>query len=209
MALAIGDSLYERFEVAPRRHAELLLPMVEQVCAEAGISLRQLDGLGFAQGPGSFTGIRIGAGVIQGLAFGSDLPVVPVSTLATLAQGAYRRFGYRRVVACIDARIGEVYCGVYALGEDRFMRLAVPEQVCSPTLAPVPGGDDWSGIGSGWAVYETPLKQRFGGSVETVEQGLVPHAKDVLTLAADAFARGQTVDAQHALPVYLRDRVVR
>ncbi|UCE90616.1 MAG: tRNA (adenosine(37)-N6)-threonylcarbamoyltransferase complex dimerization subunit type 1 TsaB, partial [Pseudomonadota bacterium] len=113
VALAVDGDVRDRFEIAPRGHAGLVLPMAKALLAEAGLGLRELDALVFGRGPGAFTGLRIAAGVVQGLAYGAELPVVPVSSLATLAQGVSAQTGASDVLAVFDARMGEVYWGAF------------------------------------------------------------------------------------------------
>lgn len=207
-ALYIDGACAQRYEVAPRRHAELILPMCEELLAEAGVGLRELDSLAFGRGPGAFTGLRIAAGVVQGMAWANELPVVPVSSLAALAQGAWREHGHARVMAAIDARIGEVYWGCYQsrAGE---MSLVGDEQVCVASNTMLPEGDGWFGIGSGWLGYETELGRHTGAQCAEYQGDAFPQAQDIALLAASAFARGEAVSAEQALPVYLRDNVAK
>ncbi|HKJ75724.1 MAG TPA: tRNA (adenosine(37)-N6)-threonylcarbamoyltransferase complex dimerization subunit type 1 TsaB, partial [Gammaproteobacteria bacterium] len=143
VALWLDGSILERHEIAPRGHADRVLAMMEAVLAEAGVALRELDGLGFGRGPGAFTGVRIAAGVAQGAAFGADLPVVPVSTLATLARGVQAEGTAERVLAAIDARKGEVYWGAYGRGPDGGTVSVVEECVAPPGQVPIPDGAGW------------------------------------------------------------------
>lgn len=208
-ALLSDEDLFQRFSVAPRQHAELVLPMVTALLQEAGLALTDLDGLAFGRGPGSFTGVRIGASVVQGLAYGADLPVVPVSSLQALAQGACRESGSGRVLAAFDARMGEVYWGVY---EDRGSGLMIPcmdDVASAPGGVPRPAGGGWLGVGQGWGAYAEVLGARMGEALRGTEPDRLVHALDVATLARAAFARGDSVPAALALPVYVRDKVAR
>ncbi len=208
-ALICDGRVLERYQLAPREHGRLILGMVDAVLAEAGLALRQLDGLAFGRGPGAFTGVRIATGVIQGLAFGADLPVVPVSTLATLAQGAQRRRGASQVLAALDARMTEVYWGVYRCDSAGLMVEAAAERVCAVADIDVPTGTGWFGIGSGFAAYATLLRERLGAALVEYAPDDAPQAHDVAVLGAAALARGEGVSAELALPVYLRDNVVQ
>lgn len=207
-ALLLGDEVLERYEVAPRRHAELLLPMLESLFQEAGLSLAQMDVLAFGRGPGAFTGLRIAAGVAQGIALGADLPVVPVSSLAALAQGMYREQGTQRVLAGIDARMGEVYWGAYCLGSSGVMEAPGGECVCPPAVVPLPPGEGWTGAGTAWQSYGDQLAECLGTRLAAYEGGRFPRARDIALLGAQLHRSGTAVDADQALPVYLRDNVV-
>ena len=206
-ALLFGSELQQRLEIQPRRHGELVLGMMEGLLAAAGMTLTQLDALAFGRGPGSFTGVRIATAVVQGAAFGADLPVVPVSTLAALAQGNFRSQGGTRVLAAFDARMGELYWGPYLLGDGGLMRSAGEEEVGSPELVGLPEDGSWSGIGSGWSTHGDVLRRRLGSRVRSVVPDAGCESRDIAVLAAAEYAAGRYVAAEHALPVYLRDRV--
>jgi tRNA threonylcarbamoyladenosine biosynthesis protein TsaB len=208
-ALSINGTISSRFEVAPRRHAELILPMCESLLSEAGIEMPQLDAIAFGRGPGSFTGVRIAASVAQGLACALELPVVPISTLAALAQGVMTEEGRARVLAAIDARMGEIYWGCYhrdALGCARLdgeERVGKLEQVA---IRPEPG---WFGAGSGWAAYGDLLRERLDAALDGFDDSRLPQARHTISLAEVAYDQGASVSAEQALPVYLRDEVAR
>lgn len=203
-AVWADGAILERYELAPRRHAALILPMCEAVLAEAGLKTTQLDAVAFGRGPGAFTGVRIAVGIAQGIAFAADLPVVPISTLAALALGAARVTGHARIAAALDARMGEVYWGCYAVGGDD-TELLVEEWVGAPALIEAPPGL-WFGAGRGWAAHGAVLSRRLavGGWLGEC----YPRAGDVGRLAVDPRRRGDWVDAERALPVYLRNQVV-
>lgn len=203
VALLHDGQRYSRYEVIPRLHAQRLLPMVQEVIAEAGITLAAVDAIAFGRGPGAFTGVRIAAGVMQGLAFALDKPVLPVSSLAMLAQRAWRERGVTRVAAAIDARMNEVYWGCYRLEEGE-MRLAGAEAVLAPERVELPrvASGDWFGAGTGWDYAE-----RLAVPVSGHDASLLPHAEDMLSLAEFAWQRGEAIEASLAQPVYLRDNV--
>lgn len=206
-AALIGEEVIERYELAPRRHAELILPMVEAVLAEGGLTVHQLDALAFGCGPGGFTGLRIAAGVVQGIAFGADLPVAPVSTLAAIARQTMNEQDTSRVAAAIDARMQEVYWGAYRFDAETELILIGEERVCSPTVVSPLEGDGWIGAGSGWAAYGDTLSRRLG--IESWWGDCYPRAGDIAALGALLYQRGEAVPVERALPVYLRDEVVR
>jgi len=208
-ALLVDGAVIERYQLAPRRHAELILPMLESLLGETGLSVTDLDALAFGRGPGAFTGLRIAAGVAQGIAFGADLPVVPVSTLAALAQGVYHEQGATRVLAGIDARMHEVYWGRYALGDGEVMVLEGEERVCSPQAVEVPSHGQWVGAGTAWQTYAEVLGKHLRGRITTWLGERYPRARDIAILAAQDFKWGLAMEAEQALPVYLRDNVVK
>ena len=207
VALLLGHEVQERFEIAPRRHAALLLPFADALLADAGVTLQQLDAIAFGRGPGSFTGLRIAAGMAQGMAFGAGLPVVPVSTLAALAQGTVQAHGVQRVLAVLDARMQEVYWGAYRCSAGGLVEAVGEERLSAPERVALPAGGRWSGAGSGWASYAQLLGSGCGIGTADIHAGQQPHAGDVARLAAAAFERTGGVPAQEAIPVYLRDRV--
>jgi tRNA threonylcarbamoyladenosine biosynthesis protein TsaB len=204
-ALHIDGVTTTRYEVAPRRHAELILTMVDELLVESSVSLSQLDALAFGRGPGAFTGVRIATGVIQGLALSAACPVVPVSTLAALAQGAISES--KQIACAIDARMGEVYWGLYQANEDNIMQLVGEECVCQPEAIHVPDSNGWLGIGSAWETYGNELQTRLAGSLSGFRPGDYPSAEAICTLAVDSYQSGKYVDAANAQPVYLRDKV--
>ena len=206
-ALLSGDSVYERHEVAPRRHAELILPMVDGLLAEAGLGLNDLDAITFGRGPGAFTGIRIAAGVTQGLALGAGLPVIPLSSLATLAQGVMNKSA--TLLPAIDARMEEIYWAAYASTQDGLVRLISEEQVTPPNAVRVPADKQIFGVGSGWETYGATLEGLLGRQITGVAPESFPLAKDMLPLAVKEFNDNRCVTAEQALPVYLRDNVVK
>lgn len=202
VALWIDGEVRERFEVAPRRHAELSLPWAQQLLAEAGIAKSQLDAIAVGRGPGAFTGVRLGISIAQGIALALDHPVVPVSTLAVLAMPA----SGDRILAAIDARMGEVYLGAFERTGDE-VRAFGAEAVVAPEAAPLPGGGDWHGVGTGFAASEGALRRRLHPCLQTVDATALPRASDVARLAVAAHARGEAVAAERVEPAYLRDHV--
>jgi tRNA threonylcarbamoyladenosine biosynthesis protein TsaB len=204
VALWLDGAILERFEIAPRRHAGLVLPMADSLLAEAGIGKRQLDAIAVGRGPGAFTGIRLAIAVAQGLGVALDRPLLPVSTLATLAMGL--RGQPLPILALIDARMGEVYAGAFAPDADGLVTPTVDEVVLAPDAVPAPG-TAFVGIGTGFGAFAQALQARFGGALRETRADALPRAGDLARLAARDLAAGRGVDPLAAQPVYLRDKV--
>jgi tRNA threonylcarbamoyladenosine biosynthesis protein TsaB len=206
VALSIDGGMLSHAEMAGNRHSELLLPMVDELLADAGWRLDELDGIAYGQGPGSFTGLRIGCGVVQGLAFGANLTVVGVSTLAAMAEEVHADMALgdqpTLVMACIDARMHEIYAAAYrctAAGVEEIMAPAV----LRPDALVLPEGEGWIGCGNGFATYPDLLK----GQLHEVRADIHPHARSIARLALPRFLAGQQGPAESAEPLYIRDKV--
>ncbi|AMG04970.1 tRNA (adenosine(37)-N6)-threonylcarbamoyltransferase complex dimerization subunit type 1 TsaB [Vibrio mimicus] len=207
VALLVGNTVYSRSEIAPRDHTKKVLPMVDEVLKEAGVTLQELDALAFGRGPGSFTGVRIGIGIAQGLAFGANLPMIGISTLAAMAQAAYRLQGMTHVASAIDARMEEVYWGRYVRQEDGSWQAAEAECVIAPALlAQTLTRDEqvWGKAGTGWDAY--PALADLPLQVQSSEV-LYPDSQDIAYLAQFELAQGNTMSVEQASPLYLRDTV--
>ena len=208
VALSVGEHVFERHEVAPRAHTRLVLPMVRSLLEEAGMELADIDAFVMGRGPGAFTGVRIAVGVVQGLAFSVARPVVPVSSLAMMAQGVIEADAdVSHVAVAFDARMGEVYWGTYVRGDDDTAVVKGDEAVLAPDAVALPEAGPWLGAGSGFAVYPEALTQRLGFARTLPD--LMPRAVHALALGRRAWLNDEAVEAADAQPVYLRDRVVR
>lgn len=201
VALWLDGEVLERFAVAPRQHAELVLPWAEDLLGQAGVGKRQLDAIAVGRGPGAFTGVRLGVALAQGIALAIDRPVVPVSTLAVLAAPV----AGERVLVAIDARMGEVYLGAFVREGDALQPL-LAETLGTPDLVAVPDGE-WHGAGTGFAAADGALRQRLGSRLASVDATALPHAGDLARLAAPLFARGESVPPEQLEPAYLRNNV--
>ncbi|WP_423185879.1 tRNA (adenosine(37)-N6)-threonylcarbamoyltransferase complex dimerization subunit type 1 TsaB [Alishewanella sp. d11] len=210
VALSYHGQLLALDEVCPQQHSKRILPMVQQVLAEAGVSLNQLNGIVFGRGPGSFTGVRIGVSVAQGVAFGVDVPVYGVSTLAAMAQAAAKLTAAKQVIAAIDARMAEVYLAAFALDAQGFMQPISPEIAAKPAALPAVVTDltfdrDLLGVGTGWQTYATELQAVLPATIAA--DILYPSAQFMLPFANSAWQEGHFVAAEQAEPVYVRDEV--
>ena len=211
LSVACGgnDAWCVRGEPAGQAHSERLLHLVDDVLQEAGWSLRSLDGIAFGAGPGAFTGVRIACGVAQGLGLGAGLPLVPVPTLEALAQAAWREHSATHVVACLDARMREVYVAAYARESGRWNEVLAPV-VLPPVAVAIPSAISsvsraaWHGAGNGFAAYPRLAAQR---AIEPVHAGAVPDARAIGELGEPRLSAGEGAAAADALPLYVRHRV--
>ncbi|KGT95719.1 hypothetical protein NG99_02190 [Erwinia typographi] len=208
VALLNDGNVTAHFELCAREHTQRILPMVQTLLQQEKITLSELNALAFGQGPGSFTGVRIGIGIAQGLALGAGLPLVGVSTLKTMAQSAWRLRGATRVLAAIDARMGEVYWAEYQRDEQGRWQGEETEAVLTPEaaqarMAALTG--EWATVGTGWKAWPQ-LVESAGPELQVTEVEL-PCAEDMLPLAATAWAEGRAVAVEKAEPTYLRNTV--
>lgn len=203
-ALLWNGESREILRLERNRHAEILIPMARELLAAAGIGFAQLDTLAFGSGPGSFTGLRIGISVVQGLALGIDRPVVPVSSLRALAT----RVNAPRVLAAFDARMEQVYWNLYRRVEERGMVPVQEPRVDDPGSIRLPAEGEWIGAGSGCEVYGDKLMAGQSGSLELVH-GVHPHAEDIARIAEAEFEAGRAMDARDATPEYVRNQIVQ
>ncbi len=202
LALWQDGGVAARELLAGQKHSELVLPLVQELLDETGLQLTDLDGIAFGMGPGSFTGLRIGCGVAQGLAFGANLPVVGVCTLEALAQQA----GADRVIACLDARMNEVYHAAYER-EDGGWREVIAPGLCPPPQVPPIEGAGWCAIGSGWDAFGDALDAVYGAQIARRIAGAFPLARDIAELAAPRFRNGEGRPPHEAAPLYVRNKV--
>lgn len=212
VALWIDGEVHERFEVAPRRHAELALPWADAVLAETGIARSALDAIAVGRGPGAFTGVRLAIAIGQGIALALDRPMIPVSTLAALAFGAVPTIednngSVARVLASIDARMGEVYVGAFQV-HDGDAQLMGNEAVLAPDAVDLPDAQGgWLGAGTGFAAADATLQAHLTGRLLSVDPNALPRAGNIARLAAKAWERGEAVAPELAEPAYLRNQV--
>ncbi len=208
VAVTIDGQTEELFEEAPRGHAQRMLPMIDSLLNNYKLRVKDLDAIAFSRGPGAFTGLRIAAGVTQGLAFGAELPVIGVSTLQALALGVIRFDAVEgnQILSVLDARMGEIYCALYTLAGGECIA-QTEEIICRPESFPVldllmqsPG---LHLLGNGSELLH-PFLLDAGIKTKSLNNAALPRACDVLTIAGELWRSGQTVSAEQAVPVYLR-----
>lgn len=212
VALYQDGEVLERHVLAPRRHAELVLPWVEELLARAGLARSQLDAIACGRGPGSFTGVRLAVALTQGLALALDRPAIGVSTLETLALPAMRALDCKNaeqtgVLAAIDARMGEVYVADYRCDGAGVWQRQGAELMLAPARAELADGRRRIGVGTGFAAENAALVERLGVGLERFDAHALPHAGDVARLAALALEGGEAVAPEHLQPAYLRNKV--
>jgi tRNA threonylcarbamoyladenosine biosynthesis protein TsaB len=202
LALLKGGETFHYDCNAGQTHSQIILPQIQTLLDSANLQLSDLQGIAFGAGPGSFTGVRIAAGVAQGLGFGANLPVVSVCTLLALAEAS----GADKVIACLDARMGEVYHAAYKKMDDTWQCVIEPG-LYKPDAVPAIQGSDWVGAGSGWQTYTAQLSAAYAGQLQATQPQLLPAATAILKLALPIFAKGEAKPASEAMPIYIRNRV--
>lgn len=211
VALSLNSHIAEKSSTEPKQHNALILPMVDTLLRETNIEISEIDAFAFSCGPGSFTGLRIAASVVQGLAFSTDKPVIPISSLGALAQSSYRKLGITEVITISDAKMGEVYWAHYKLNETKQMTAQGDELLCSPSTLPIFSEERIAEkrgalvVGDGH-IYQSEVMTRNPLLVDW-EKDITASAKDVLQLAMFAYDLGQLYEAEFAIPVYLREEV--
>jgi tRNA threonylcarbamoyladenosine biosynthesis protein TsaB len=200
VALWLDGVIDDREMLAGQTHSSLVLGMLDELLRAHALTVRDLDGIAYGEGPGSFTGLRIACGVVQGLAFGAELRVVGVGTLLALAAGS----GAERVVCCLDARVREVYHAAYE--HSGGWRAVHEPSLCEPSAVPDLSGGDWLALGSAFRVYRDVLEQRYAGKLRAIDPDRHPRARDIAALAIPRFVAGDTAAPEAAAPVYLREK---
>ena len=201
VALLRDRELFVEEALAENRHSELVVPMIRKLLERAHLTPLQLDAFGFGQGPGSFTGIRIACGLVQGMAYSANRPVVPVPSLLALAEQSNEG----RVIAALDARMNEAYVAAYARNGEDWDEVIAPRLADAASLPPLPG-PLWAATGSGFERLPW-LREAYRERVEMRLDGDLPRAGAVARLAARRFVRGGAIAAERAAPLYLRDKV--
>ncbi len=209
-ALSIDNEVITRYQLAPREHSRLILKMIDRLMCEAELSLSALDALAFGQGPGAFMGIRIAAGVTQGIAYARDLPVIPVSNLMAIAEVTRKQTTAEHVLCAIDARMKEIYWAAYQYNNQGEWMEVIDECVCDPQTMIYPEHGRWTAAGTGWASYIDSMTDRLKNSnieIETLLPACLPSAAAIARIACHNYQHGRMVNAEQAQPVYLRNNV--
>lgn len=203
VGVAAGGRHYGRFELTPRRHTDCVLPWSDALLAEAGLSKSDLQAIGVGIGPGAFTGVRLAVSLAQGMALALNIPAVPVSTLAAIAQ-AQDHDG--PIAVAMDARMGECYVGFYRK-RDGIAEALVPERLLKPDGMTLPFPGDWIGAGSAFGAYASQLPAAFTGAMPRIDADALPQPEALLQLAAYGFNAGLARAPESIEPAYLRDKV--
>ncbi len=206
LAVQKGGECFTSDTVAGQTHSQQVLPLIRNLLSEAGLTLQDLHGIAYGEGPGSFTGLRIACGVAQGLAFGAGLPVVGISTLLALAENS----GEDKVIACLDARMGEVYHAAFEKQVDVWLEIS-PAGLFKPLEVPRIAGKNWVGVGTGWVTFNAELSEVYKNNISQIKLGELiydhPVAMAILQLAKPQFEAGLGQPAVSAQPVYIRNKV--
>lgn len=206
IALQHGDVISIRHEIAPMQQAKLILPMIQDLLAASSLSIKDLDAIAYGAGPGSFTGIRIASSVAQGLSFPSNIPVVPVSSLAAMAQSAFLEHQHQRLLVAVDARMDQIYWAIYDIDSAGLANLMGEERLCYPNeVLTLSENEQFGiGIGDGWTKYQDILTAQLGIKPTSIYPNQLPSAEAILKLALQKLHKGEKVASSLALPVYLR-----
>lgn len=202
LAVFADGALSLRDVHAGQRHSELTLPLLDDLLKDTGFSLHDFDGIAFGEGPGSFTGVRIACGIAQGLAFGAELPVIGISTLLALAAQSEAD----SVMACLDARMGEVYFAAYKRDGDAWHTVS-EAGLYAPHHLPAIEGDAWVGLGNGFKIADGAVAAHYAAQLRGVYDDKLPHAREIAIIGERAFAAGKGMPAWEAAPLYVRDKV--
>lgn len=204
VAIQQGDTLSCLHKIAPMQQTSLILPMIQEILTAASLTLTELDAIAYGCGPGSFTGIRIACSVAQGLGFAAQKPLIPISSLAALAQAALMERAYERVLVAVDARMGQLYWAMYEKNLQEHMQLTGEELLCKTNEICLPDNKNWCGVGDAWGIYQNQLVEKLGFTPSPIDCAQLPTAQALLQLARIPFEKDNWVSASAAIPVYLR-----
>jgi len=208
-ALYIDGKITQQYKVAPREHSRLILKMIDDLLSEAGIKVESLDAIAFGRGPGAFMGIRIATGVVQGISFAHDIPVIPVSNLMAIAQVAYTQTSESNILCAIDARMGEVYWAALERNTSGIWHPVIEEYVSKPEQLNFPEQALWVGAGTGWGAHHEMMKSVSDIEITQILDDCLPTASAIVEIAVAEYECGNTVSSAQAQPVYLRNDVAK
>lgn len=208
VALSANDQIYAEFVIEPQAHSKIILDMVAAVCIQAGVELEQIEAIAFGQGPGSFTGVRIAASVTQGLAFGLGKHAIGISSLAALAQQAHNKLHAVQVLALLDARMQEIYCGKYSFAQSNLATALAEDCLIKPEILIVDAPEHWMAVGTACAAYAASLQQ-YNPELIVEPSILYPRAQEVVQLALAEFAQANFLSAEQIVPAYIRNDVAQ
>ncbi|MDR3491171.1 MAG: tRNA (adenosine(37)-N6)-threonylcarbamoyltransferase complex dimerization subunit type 1 TsaB [Gammaproteobacteria bacterium] len=207
VALLDNEDIESLHKIAPIAQAQLVLPMVQELMQEAKIQLQHLDAIAFGCGPGSFTGLRIAASVAQGLAFAAEVPLIKISSLASIAQHVFQERNWNKLLVAVDARMQEIYYGAYEINSEGFAELKGEEKVCSANQIPLHKNQDWYGVGDAWGIYSEIMELHLGFKPLDLDITCLPHAASIALLARNKLLKKEFCSFEDAVPVYLRNNV--
>ena len=204
-----NDDILDYYNTVPRqKQTVFILSMLEELLVEAGLTLHQLDAIAFGCGPGSFTGVRLATSIAQSIAIAIDLPLIPISTLRTLAQGAYFKLNVDSALAVLNSRTDEVYYGIYVTCRDKIMLELKEERTCSPYDIDLNGFLPSVGIGNGWDTHHTIFTKKLGYLPNGWISSCFPSAHDMTFLAQHDYKLNKVMSPDQIAPVYLRDMII-
>ncbi|HVE44111.1 MAG TPA: tRNA (adenosine(37)-N6)-threonylcarbamoyltransferase complex dimerization subunit type 1 TsaB [Gammaproteobacteria bacterium] len=207
VALLKGEAVHLQHHVAPMQHAKLILPMIDALLKESHLTCADLDAVAYGVGPGSFTGTRIANSTAQGIGFACQLPIVPLSSLACLAQTAVKKHGWQKLLVAVDARMNQIYWAKYVRSETGEVSLVGEEQLSLPSKVTVPADGDWYAVGDAWEKYASVLETRLGFRPVEIGATLLPEADACIGLARAKFEQGGWIQAAEATPNYLVSQI--
>jgi tRNA threonylcarbamoyladenosine biosynthesis protein TsaB len=207
IAILVNDEIYSAHKIAPMQQAQLVLPLIDELLKSHNLKLGDMNALAFGSGPGSFTGVRIAASVMQGFAYATKLPLIKISSLAATAQAAFDDFGWKKLLVGMDARISEVYWGIYQINAEGLTELQDSEILCLPQNISTPKDSGWYAIGSAWQMYSEALIQALSFQPLAIDATRLPLASAIARIAKSKFLKKDFCKPEDALPAYLRDNV--
>lgn len=204
VGLLDGDRIKVLHELAPKQQTKLILPMINELLNHNHLSFNDLDAVAYGVGPGSFTGIRIASCVAQAIGYVTELPLIPISSMATLAQAAFLESGWKNLLVSVDAREGHIYWAHYSMNQADQMTLIGKEEISLPEHLALSIADEWYSVGDAWQHYHDILIDKFNNKPKQINALQLPTAQALLMLARTKFSRREWVSSGDVVPIYLR-----